>query len=209
MPDSREIFIIAGELSGDLIASMLIKRLRKLDPTLKISGLGGQKMADAGAVLLRNIVQDMAIIGFAEVVIKFRKIWRLHKETVAYLAERRPSIVIFIDYPGFNLWVAQDAKRLGLKTVYYVCPQVWAWHRSRVAKIRKYIDKALVILPFEENFLRAEGIDATFVGSPWLDAMILTMDRAGVIQHFGLDPAKKIIGLLPGSRRQPWRYSTV
>jgi lipid-A-disaccharide synthase len=202
MPPSREAFVIAGEFSGDLIASMLIKRLRQLDPSLRVTGLGGQRMAEAGATLLHNIVQDLAIIGFAEVITKFPKIRRVFKDAVAYLEEHRPDVVILIDYPGFNLRMAEQAKRLGLKVVYYVCPQVWAWHRSRVKKIREFVDKALVILPFEESFLRAEGIDATFVGSPWLDAMILTMDRAKVVEHFGLDPGKKIIGLLPGSRRR-------
>jgi lipid-A-disaccharide synthase len=202
MCPSREVFIVAGEFSGDLIASMLIKRLRKLDPTIKVTGLGGERMVEAGATLLTNIVQDLAIIGFAEVITKFPKIRRVFNRTVAYLRENRPDVVVFIDYPGFNLRMAEQAKRLGLKTVYYVCPQVWAWHRSRVQKIKKFVDKALVILPFEEGFLRGEGVDAQFVGTPWLDMMILTMDRAKVIEHFGLDPKKRIIGLLPGSRKR-------
>jgi lipid-A-disaccharide synthase len=202
MPPGREIFIIAGEFSGDLIASMLIKRLRRLDPEVKITGLGGERMVEAGATLLHNIVQDLAIIGFVEVVTKFPRIRRVFNDTVEYLTKARPAAVVFIDYPGFNLRMAEQAKLLGLKTVYYVCPQVWAWHRSRVNKIRRFVDKALVILPFEESFLRAEKIDATFVGTPWLDMMILTMDRDKVIEHFKLDAGKKIIGLLPGSRRR-------
>src|SRR5438552_3087237 len=128
MPASREIFIIAGELSGDLIASMLIKQLKKRDPELKISGLGGEKMIDAGATLLRKIVPDLAIIGFGEVIAKFPKIRRVFLDTVAYLKKNRPAAVIFIDYPGFNLRMSEQAKKLGLTTVYYVCPQVWAWH---------------------------------------------------------------------------------
>jgi lipid-A-disaccharide synthase len=202
MPPKRSAFIIAGEFSGDLIAAMLIRRLRKLDPDIEVAGLGGERMAEAGAKLLFNLVNDLAIIGFAEVVAKYPKIRRVFLNTVAYLKEHRPDVVVFIDYPGFNLRMAEQAKKLGLKTVYYVCPQVWAWHRSRVVKIRKFIDKALVILPFEESFLRGEGIDAQFVGTPWLDAMVLTMDRQKVIEHFELDPAKKLIGLLPGSRKR-------
>jgi lipid-A-disaccharide synthase len=199
---SREIFVIAGELSGDLIGSLLIRRLKKLDPTLKIVGLGGEQMAQAGADVRFNLVRDLAIIGFAEVVAKFPKIRRVFNETVAYLREARPAAVVLIDYPGFNLRMAEQARKLGIKVVYYVTPQVWAWHRSRVHKIRKFVDRALVILPFEESYLREAGVNARFVGTPWLDVMILTMDRPKVFEHFGFDPAKKLIGLLPGSRRK-------
>lgn len=200
MSPEREIFISAGELSGDLIASMLIKQLRRLDPDLRVTGLGGERMEQAGATVRVNLVRDLAIIGFAEVVQKFPKIRRVFWDTVDYLKENKPEMIILIDYPGFNLRLAEQANKLGIKVVYYVCPQVWAWHRSRVNKIRKFVDKALVILPFEESFMRNEGVNARFVGTPWLDLMILTMNRQQVIEHFQLDPDKKIIGLLPGSR---------
>ncbi len=202
MARRREIFIIAGELSGDLIASLLIKRLLKLDPTLKISGLGGDRMKEAGAEVIINIVRDLAIIGFVEVVTKFPKIRRVFNRTLDYLEKQRPDVVVLIDYPGFNLRMAERAHNLGLKVVYYVCPQIWAWHKSRIHKIRKFVDKALVILPFEESFMRQGGVEAQFVGTPWLDLMVLTMGREEVFAHFGFDPAKKLIGLLPGSRRK-------
>ena len=202
MSQGREIFMIAGELSGDLIGSMLIKRLRKLDPDLRVVGLGGERMAEAGAEIRKNLVRDLAIIGFAEVVTKFPKIRRVFYDTVEYLRERRPDAIVLIDYPGFNLRIAEQAHKLGIKVVYYVCPQVWAWHQSRVHRLRKFVDKALVILPFEEGHLRAGGVDAEFVGTPWLDAMILTMGRDKVFEHFGFDRDKLLIGLLPGSRRR-------
>jgi lipid-A-disaccharide synthase len=198
----REIFIIAGELSGDIIASMLIKQLLRQDPALKITGLGGERMAQAGATVLTNLVRDLAIIGFTEVVTKYPKIRRVFYDTVDYLREHRPEVLVLIDYPGFNLRMAEQAHNLGIKVVYYVCPQIWAWHQSRVHKIRKFVDKALVILPFEETFMRERGVNAKFVGTPWLDMMILTMNREEVFEHFGLDTSKRLIGLLPGSRRR-------
>ena len=202
MTPSREIFIIAGELSGDLIAAMLIKELRKLDPALGITGLGGERMEEAGATIRVNLVRDLAIIGFAEVLAKYPKIRKIFYDTVQYLKEHRPAVLILVDYPGFNLRIAEQAHALGIKVVYYVCPQVWAWHKSRIKKIREFVDKAYVILPFEESFLRQGGVDAEFVGTPWLDLMKLTMDRGQVIEHFGLDPGKMLIGLLPGSRKK-------
>ncbi|MCL5269011.1 MAG: lipid-A-disaccharide synthase [bacterium] len=196
------IFIVAGELSGDLIGSMLIRQLLKREPALRVTGLGGERMAEAGADLRYNLVRDLAIIGFTEVIIKFPKIRRVFYDTVDALRREHPDVLVLIDYPGFNLRLAEQAHRLGIKVVYYVCPQVWAWHHNRIHKLRKFVDKALVILPFEESFLRQGGVDARFVGTPWLDMMVLTMTREEVIVHFGLDPAKRIIGLLPGSRRR-------
>ncbi len=200
MSPQAEIFIVAGELSGDLIASLLVKRLRTLQPDLKITGLGGERMLEAGVDLRFNLVRDLAIIGFAEVVSKFPQIRRVFKETVAYLERERPRVLILIDYPGFNIRLAEQAHRLGIQVLYYVCPQVWAWHRSRIHKLRKYVDQALVILPFEENFLSQGGVNARFVGTPWLDMMKLTMTREEVFAHFGFAPEKKLVGLLPGSR---------
>jgi lipid-A-disaccharide synthase len=200
-PASTEIFMVAGELSGDLIASMLIKRLLAQQPDLKITALGGERMEQAGAHILKNIVRDLAIIGFAEVFTKFHKIQAVFRQAVAYLKEHRPAVVVVIDYPGFNLRLAEQAHKLGIKVVYYVCPQVWAWHRSRITKIAKYVDKACVILPFEEAFLKQGGVNAEFVGSPWMDLMKLTMGRDEVFDHFGLNKEQKLIGLLPGSRK--------
>ena len=202
MPPEREIFIIAGELSGDMIGSMLIKQLRKLDPSLRVSGLGGEKMEEAGADILVNLPRDLAIIGFAEVISKYPKIRRVFKDTVNYLRDHRPECIILIDYPGFNLRIAEQAHQIGIKVIYYVCPQVWAWHKSRIMKMRRFIDKALVILPFEETFYREQNLDAEYVGTPWFDMMVLTMRKEEVFEHFGFNPEKKLIGLLPGSRRR-------
>lgn len=197
-----EVFISAGELSGDQIASFLVRELRKLSPELRFTGLGGDQMLKAGVDVRVNLVKDLAIIGFTEVIAKYPKIRRVFYDTVDYLKKNRPSVLVLIDYPGFNLRLAEEAHKLGVKVIYYVCPQVWAWHRSRVKKIRQYVDKALVILPFEESFMRSNGVEAEFVGTPWLDVMILTMNRDQVFDHFGFDKDKRLVGLLPGSRRK-------
>lgn len=202
MTERPDVFIMAGEPSGDLIGSLLIRRLRKLDPEIRITAIGGDQMAEAGADLLNNIVRDLAIIGLVEVITKFPKIKRLFQDTVRFLRERRPRVVVLIDYPGFNLRLAKQAHLLGIKVVYYVIPQVWAWHKSRVKSLRQYVDQSLVVLPFEEKFLQNEGARAEYVGHPLLDVMILTMNRDEVFERFGFDRNRKLIGLLPGSRRR-------
>lgn len=202
MSERDEIFIVAGEPSGDLIGSLLIDRLLRLDPELKITAVGGEQMEKAGAEIRTNVVRDLAIIGFAEVVSKFPKIRRLYNETVDYLKRHRPKVLVLIDYPGFNMKVAKAAHLLGIKVVYYVIPQVWAWHRSRIHSIRKYVDLSLVIFPFEEKLLAETGAEVAHVGHPLLDIMILTMDREEVFRRFHLDASKKLIGLLPGSRKR-------
>jgi len=200
MSESKEIFIVAGEHSGDLIGEMLVKELLALDPGLKITGLGGERMESAGAEILLNLVRDLAIIGVAEVIINFPKINRFFYQTLDYLREHRPAAVVFIDYPGFNLRLARQVRKLGIPIVYYVTPQVWAWHRSRLGRMSRCIDMALVILPFEEKLLSEAGIPVRFVGTPWLDLMVLTMNRTEVFEHFGFEEGKKLIGILPGSR---------
>ncbi len=202
METRPEIFIVAGDPSGDMIGSLLVAQLLRLRPDLRVTAIGGDQMARAGAEVRLNIVRDLAIIGLAEVVTKFPRLTRLFRRTVQELRERRPRTLVLIDYPGFNLRLARQARRLGLKVLYYVVPQVWAWHRGRVSRLRRDVDRALVILPFEEKFLRDAGVQAEYVGHPLLDIMILTMSRQEVFEKFKLDPEKRLIGLLPGSRRR-------
>lgn len=195
-------FVIAGEPSGDMIGSLLIAELLRINPDARVSAIGGDQMQRVGADVRFNIVRDLAIIGVTEVVLKYPQIRRLFNETKHFLRTERPDVLVVIDYPGFNLRIAEFARNLGIKVVYYVIPQIWAWHRSRVKKIRKFVNRAVPILPFEEDFLRNEGVEAQYVGHPLLDIMKLTMNREEVFDHFGLDPAKKLITLLPGSRRK-------
>ncbi len=201
MSNSRKILIIAGENSGDLHASNLVKQLKRLDPTLEFIGLGGNQMKSAGVRLILNIVDRLAIIGFVEVLSKVNKIRRLFRRVRTILEHDRPCAAILIDYPGFNLRVARIAKSMGIAVIYYISPHVWAWRKGRIREIAKYVDKMLVIFPFEEGIYREAGVDVTYVGHPSLDVMKLTMTKEQVFERFQFDPNKKLIGLLPGSRK--------
>lgn len=188
MSNSRKILIIAGENSGDLHASNLVKQLKRLDPTLEFLGFGGNQMKSAGVHLISNIVDRLAIIGFAEVLSKINKIRRLFRQVRTTLEQDRPCAVVLIDYPGFNLRVARIAHSMGIAVIYYISPHVWAWRKGRVHEIAKYVDKMLVIFPFEEGIYREAGVNVTYVGHPSLDVMKLTMTREQVFERFQFDP---------------------
>ncbi len=192
-----KFLISAGEPSGDLHASRLVDEIRKLKPDAQFIGLGGPRMEKSGVRLLYSI-DDLDIVGFQEAIFKYRKINDILKNLVR--ASRNGVVhAIFVDYPGFNLKLASKLKTFGIKTFYYIVPQVWAWGRWRVGLLKKYIDKAIVILPFEEKFLRLYGIDATYVGHPIID--IVNEDRDIIEREEG----KVHIALLPGSRKDEIR----
>lgn len=188
-------YIIAGEASGDLHGSNLIKEICLLDKAAAVRCWGGEKMQEAGAVLVKHY-RDLAFMGFIEVLKNLGTILRnldfCKKDILAY----KPDVLVLIDYPGFNLRIAKWAKQQGLKVIYYISPQVWAWKESRVKAIKRDVDKMLVILPFEKEFYRKWDFDVEYVGHPLVN----------VIDHFtaekNLFESKNIIALLPGSRRQ-------
>ncbi len=197
----QRVMIIAGEASGDLHGAGVVRELKRANPSMEIYGVGGDRMKREGMQLIYH-VNELNFMGFAE-VIKHLPVIRSMKMTLeTVLRHRKPDVVVLIDYPGFNLRFAKFAKRSGTKVVYYISPQVWAWHRSRVKKMRGIVDKMLVILPFEVDLYRAEGIDVEFVGHPLLEVLKSDLDRKGFVRRFGLDPAKKVLALLPGSRMQ-------
>lgn len=200
--DGPEVFVVAGEASGDMIGALLVRELLARRPDLRVTGLGGPRMAEAGMRVDRDIVREFAIIGLGDVLLNIRRLRRLFHETVAAMRERRPAAVVFIDYPGLNLRLAREARALGLRVVYYVIPQVWAWKKGRVRQLAERCDRRLVILPFEARFLRENGTDGEFVGHPLMDSMRVTTTRDEVFRDFGFDPGRRLIGLLPGSRRR-------
>lgn len=193
---SDKIFISAGELSGDLHGGKLIEALRAQRPDLQIIAIGGDAMAAAGAQLLVHI-RDTAFMGFIEVLRHWRQVLSLWRRTMEALDSQRPQLVVTIDYPGFNLRLAKAAHRRGIPVIYYISPQIWAWHQSRVKKIKKYVREVLCILPFEVDWYRSHGIRAQFVGHPLLDQPV---DKS-VPSPFA-DRARPLIGLFPGSRKQ-------
>lgn len=162
-------------------------------------GVGGERMRAAGCDTVVD-AKDLAVVGITEIVSHLPKILRLYKHLIAEADRRKPDLAIVIDSPAFNWRVARQMKRRGIPTVYYVAPQFWAWRQGRVRLIRDYIDKALVIFPFEEKFYREHGVDATFVGHPLAELPCPSVERGEYARQFKLDPAKHWITLMPGSR---------
>lgn len=191
-----KLYLIAGEASGDLHGSNLIKALLRQAPYTECRCWGGDLMQTAGGELVKHY-RDLAFMGFAEVVKNLRTIIRnlsfCKKDILAF----KPDALVLIDYPGFNLRIAKWAHKQGIKVIYYISPQIWAWHSSRVHDIKKHVDKMLVILPFEQAFYEKYGMQTTFVGHPLLDAL-----QTQTADNVEVKPAKPIIALLPGSRKQ-------
>lgn len=200
---NNELLIIAGEASGDQHGASLIKELRALHPDLNITGIGGNKMQEAGMELLFHIRQ-MAFLGFAEVVRHLPFIKKVQRKILGEVAARGIKTVVLIDYPGFNLNIAAKLKKLNVKIIYYISPQIWAWGQGRVEKIKRLIDKVVVILPFEEKFFRQAGVDCEYVGHPLLEqiAGYSYLNREEFFEKYSLDKNKKILLVLPGSRKQ-------
>ena len=193
------ILISAGEASGEMYGAQLIEALRHLDPSLQFFGVGGERMRAAGCDTVVD-AKDLAVVGITEILSHLPKILRLYKHLIHEADLRMPDLAIVIDSPAFNWRVARQMKRRGIPTVYYVAPQFWAWRQGRVRLLRDYIDKALVIFPFEEKFYRDRGVDATFVGHPLAELPHPTIERNDYAAQFHLDPAKPWITLMPGSR---------
>ena len=192
--------IVAGEASGDIYGADLAREASKLDPNLHFFGIGGARMREAGVDTLVDSA-DMAVVGLVEVLKHFDVISNAFLKLKKILLNDRPDLLILIDYPGFNMRLAKIAKKAGIKVLYYIRPQIWAWRQGRVKKIARLVDHMAVILPFEASFYEQAGVPVTFVGHPMLDMVNVGMDRNQAAVSFGLDPSKRIIGLFPGSRR--------
>jgi lipid-A-disaccharide synthase len=193
-------YLIAGEASGDLHGSKLIEALRQLDAEAEIRAWGGDLMADAGAQLVKHY-RDLAFMGFWEVVKNLPAILRNLAFCRQDILQWQPEALILIDYPGFNLRIARWAHHRGIRVFYYISPQLWAWHSSRVNSIKKSVDRMFVILPFEQDFYRQYQYEVDFVGHPLLDVVTDFHPSDDFHQRYALDQ-RPIIALLPGSRRQ-------
>ncbi|MFI5252671.1 MAG: lipid-A-disaccharide synthase [Bacteroidota bacterium] len=196
-----KVLMIAGEASGDLHGAGVVKELKKLDPSVSIFGIGGDKMEAAGMELIYHI-RELSFMGFLEVIQHLPLIRSVEKSLSSLLKFRKPDIILLIDYPGFNLRFAKTAHEYGIKIVYYISPQVWAWNPGRVSKMKGVIDKMLVVFPFEVDIYRQKGIDVEFVGHPLLEVLAEPQDRGGFFKRYGLDDKKPVVGLFPGSRKQ-------
>ena len=194
----RRVLMIAGEASGDVYASELVEALRRLDPTVTVSGIGGSHSRSAGV----DVWIDMAEIntmGLTEVAAKSRGIFHAYRRIRRVLIDTPPRLVIFIDFPEFNLALAAIARRRGIPVFYYVSPQVWAWRRGRIRKILRRVDRLAVVFPFELEVYR-NSPKVTYVGHPLIDHVRVTVSPVETCRRHGLDPERPLVVLLPGSR---------
>lgn len=193
-------YIIAGERSGDLHGSNLIKAILQKDANAQIRAWGGDMMQDAGATLVKHY-KDIAFMGFAEVIKNLPTILGLLSFCKKDIQAYQPDVVILIDYAGFNMRVAKFVKSIGIKTFYYISPKVWAWNQSRALNIKKFVDRMFVIFPFEKDFFKKYDYEVEYVGNPLFDAIADFQPKANFRKESRVGQ-KPIIALLPGSRQQ-------
>jgi len=192
--------IIAGEASGDLHGGNVIRELNKINPDLQVIGTGGSVLEAENAELYYR-VEDLAVIGFSEVIKIYKRLKNIFDDLVGKLDTERPDAVLLVDYPAFNLKFAKEAKKRGIKVIFYIAPQVWAWKKKRVEVIKKYVDELIVLFPFEVEFFKKEGMETHCFGHPLLDITKPSLNKDEVFSHWSLDPHKKTISILPGSRK--------
>lgn len=200
MPGSPpRILFSAGEASGELYAAELLRHLRRLRPEVEALGLGGDRLAGQGARLLFHI-RDLAVMGLVEVLRHLRRLRGIFAAVLAEVDRQRPDLAVLVDYPDFNLRLARELHRRGVPVVYYVSPQLWAWRRGRMRQIQAHVRRMLVLFPFEEPLYREAGVPVTFVGHPLVDLVEPPRDREAFLREAGLDPARPVLAVLPGSR---------
>ena len=197
----RRFFMVAGEASGDAHGAALMAAMLQQDKSCRFAGIGGPGMAAAGLSMLYS-TDRMAIVGFWEVVWRLPFLWQAMRRSCQRILAWQPERIILIDYPGFNLRLARRMHRAGIPVTYYVSPQLWAWHESRIATIRACVDQLLVIFPFEVEWYRERGVVARFVGHPLLDEPPPELSREAFMQAHDLEPSRPLLTLFPGSRRQ-------
>ena len=197
----REVLFVAGEASGDLHAAGVARELRALRPDLALVGIGGSAMEAEGVSLVEH-AERLAVMGFVEVLRHVPRHWSLLRALRRRLRSGEVALLVLVDYPGFNMKLARVAAGAGVPVLYYITPQVWAWGADRLAKLASTVTKGAVILPFEEELLRAHGIDATFVGHPLLDRACRLPERDEARRQLGLALDRPVLALFPGSRTQ-------
>lgn len=193
------ILVVAGEASGDLHGGRLVSALKTCAPDCKIFGIGGEHMSVAGMELLFHI-RDMAVVGFTEVIRHLPFLRRVMRTLEAEIEKRKPQVAILIDYPGFNLRLAERLRRRGVKVLFYIAPQVWAWGAGRIPKMARVLDAMAVVFPFEVELFAKAGLPTTFVGHPLLEGLQPKLSRTDFFQRYGLKEEDPLLGLLPGSR---------
>ena len=194
-----KVLISAGEASGDLHAGAVTHAIKQLDPAAEIFGMGGDCLRDAGGQVLFDI-KDHSVMGFVEVLKKLPDIWKLRSAFIELMEERKPDVLLTIDYPGFNMRLAKLAKARGIKVVSFIAPSAWAWRPSRAAGVVKAVDKIASIFPFEYDLYKSYGADIEFVGHPLVDTVKPSLLRSEAEELAGKREGRPLILLLPGSR---------
>lgn len=196
----KNIVVITGEASGDAHAGRMISELKQLRPDITVRGIGGDNMRAAGAEIMVDF-SELAVMGIVEVLKRYRQIKDIFNQLVAELKTNKPDLLVLVDYPGFNLKLAKQAKKLGIPVLYYISPKVWAWRAGRVKTIKQYVDKMAVLFPFEVPIYQNAGVPVTCVGHPLVDAVKNTLTTKQAKIKMGLKLNRRVIGLFPGSRR--------
>jgi lipid-A-disaccharide synthase len=206
MTRSPKIFLSAGEASGEHYGTLLIPAMRRFEPAAEFFGLGGQRMEALG---FRRIVraEDVAVMGITEVIRHMPRIYSEYRKLKASIAAEKPDAAVLIDFPDVNLSLAKHLHRAGVPVIYFVSPQLWAWKKYRIREVQRYVDRMLVIFPFEEGFYRKRQVRADFVGHPLAEIPLPTISRETFAAELGLDPSRDWIGLLPGSRAKEIRLN--
>lgn len=200
------IMLIAGEPSGDLHGANLMRNLKKVDNSLDFIGAGGKQMEQEGLIGITDM-DSLAVVGIKEIFGKYASLKQAFRRLTEIIEKNKPNCLILIDYPGFNLRMAKIAKEKNVPVFYYISPQIWAWGRNRIKKIKKYVDKMFVILPFEKEFYSQYGVNVEFLGHPLLDIVKPNLNKEEAFSRFNVNPDETLIGLLPGSRWEEVKLS--
>jgi lipid-A-disaccharide synthase len=198
------ILIVAGESSGERYGAGLVREFRKLRPEARFFGIGGRQMSAEGVEILFPM-EHLAVMGIFEVISQVPRIRRIFRRIVREAVSRRPAAAVLIDSPDFNLRLAGKLKKAGIPVLYYISPTVWAWRRGRLKTVRKHVARMMLIFPFEEEIYKAEDIPAAYIGHPLLERVKADLTREEFFAGYGLDPGKKLVVLLPGSRKSELR----
>ena len=202
---NKTLLIIVGDKSADLYGAKLVHELKKIDSSINIVGTGGEKMREEGVKILYD-VKDMSVIGLWEAVSKVSLIRKIKRDILKLLDTNTINAAVLLDFPGFNLHIAAEIRGRNIPVIYYISPQIWAWGSGRIKKIKKRVNKMLVILPFEVDIYRNAGVDVRFIGHPLFDVIRVDGDKEYLCSQLGLNPSSPIIGILPGSRNKEVRF---
>lgn len=203
--ERQKVMIVVGEASGDLHGGHLVRSLHQRSPSLEIFGVAGKRLQQEGVKVTFDVAH-LTGMGFTELAGNLKTLWKAYHGLRRTLREEKPNLLILIDFPEFNLRLARLAKRLGVPVLYYIAPQVWAWRQRRIHKIARRVDRMAVVFPFEVPLYEREGVKVKFVGHPLLDVVRATRSREATLIRHGLEPSKRTVALLPGSRRPEVGY---